>query len=322
MNDKLKAVIKVSIAALLISYLIFSGKLDFKFLLSNLSLDFFLTISIVLFLALLLNAYRWFLLLKFRGIHISFWKCFKLSFIGLFFNYAMPGGVGGDFVKLYYIVKANNQSLKYSAGVSVLLDRLLGLFSMILFANLSFFFFYNQVQDDSEKIIRLLIPSLSLLFGFLFVILFSFSNRIKSFLKKWVYKFPGASKLQNVSQEFRAFRKEPKVLFLTLGLSFVSQSLLVLFFVLCGFHLGFDLPVSVYFYVVPISIISSVVPITPAGIGVGQVAMDFLIYLYSGEKSNLGTSAMTLQQGIQFLLSLSGAVFYLMMKHDKRVQNA
>jgi len=50
---------------------------------------------------LIMMRWRWFVLTK--GIALSCLKAIELSFIGLFFNLALPGGVSGDFVKAYYL---------------------------------------------------------------------------------------------------------------------------------------------------------------------------------------------------------------------------
>ncbi|MGD0078703.1 MAG: lysylphosphatidylglycerol synthase transmembrane domain-containing protein, partial [Sedimentisphaerales bacterium] len=50
-------------------------------------------------------ASRWWLLLRTQGIHINIWAAIRLHFLGLFYNNAMPGSVGGDLIRAWYVTK-------------------------------------------------------------------------------------------------------------------------------------------------------------------------------------------------------------------------
>jgi hypothetical protein len=63
-----------------------------------------------------------------------------------------------------------------------------------------------------------------------------------------------------------------------------------------------------------IGIIVQALPISPAGIGVGQAAFFFLFNLSLGKESQLGPTAITMIQIMQFMWGLVGAYFYLQRK--------
>ena len=92
-----------------------------------------------------LAALRWWLLLRALGLQISPRRTFLLTWIGNFFNSTLPGAVTGDFVKGYYIVKTHAEESRTNAFMTVLIDRFVGLFGLIvisffsLVANLSIF---------------------------------------------------------------------------------------------------------------------------------------------------------------------------------------
>src|SRR5687768_8429401 len=50
----------------------------------------------------LLSAVRWQWLLRVQGIRLSWARVLLLTLIGVFFNFFIPGGTGGDVVKVYY----------------------------------------------------------------------------------------------------------------------------------------------------------------------------------------------------------------------------
>src|SRR4051812_47291945 len=51
----------------------------------------------------ILGALRWQILLRLQGVVLSWSRVFALVMIGLFFNFLIPGGTGGDVVKIFYL---------------------------------------------------------------------------------------------------------------------------------------------------------------------------------------------------------------------------
>ncbi len=80
---------------------------------------------------------RWWLLLRTQSIFIGFWAAVKLHYLGLFYNNFMPGSVGGDLVRAWYITKHSDKW--FEAALSVFVDRLIGLLSTLIIAA----FFYS-----------------------------------------------------------------------------------------------------------------------------------------------------------------------------------
>jgi len=78
-------------------------------------------------------AARWQCLLRVQEIHLSFSRVLALTMIGVFFNFFIPGGTGGDAVKMFYLVK-ETPGRRGKALLSVVVDRLIGLFALIFFA--------------------------------------------------------------------------------------------------------------------------------------------------------------------------------------------
>jgi len=73
--------------------------------------------------------FRW--LLSVQGIHLRYRECLKLSFAGNFLNFAAPfGSHGGDVFKAYFVSLHTDH--KTEAVTTVVLDRILGLSSLVL----------------------------------------------------------------------------------------------------------------------------------------------------------------------------------------------
>ncbi len=72
-----------------------------------------------------------------------------------------------------------------------------------------------------------------------------------------------------------------------------------------------DVHWQAYFFVVPIGQMLTAIPISPAGVGVGQAAFYFLFNIYLGHQSQLGPTVMTVGQVMMFGFGIIGAYFYL-----------
>src|SRR6266516_430386 len=81
---------------------------------------------------------RWQVLLRVQGIVLSGLRALAIVMIGLFFNMFLPGLVGGDAVRLYFVFQCA-PGRKTRATLSVVMDRLFGLFSILFLAGVSLF---------------------------------------------------------------------------------------------------------------------------------------------------------------------------------------
>ena len=80
-----------------------------------------------------LSGIRWQLLLRVQGIVLSWTRLFHLVLMGVAFNFLIPGGTGGDVVKVYFLLK-ETPGQRTRALLSVLVDRLIGLVALIAIA--------------------------------------------------------------------------------------------------------------------------------------------------------------------------------------------
>ena len=81
----------------------------------------------------ILAAVRWQVLLRVQGVRIGTWRLSALLMIGIFFNQFMPGGTGGDVVKIYYLLK-ETPGKRAQALLAALIDRIIGLLGLIIVA--------------------------------------------------------------------------------------------------------------------------------------------------------------------------------------------
>lgn len=134
MNPKLKksllTALKIAVSISLMAWVL--NKLDWTqigMMFHKVNIFYFL-LSIVFFvLSQLVAVYRFNLFVRNIGIRISFCTNSKLYLLGMFYNFFIPGGIGGDTYKVFLLSKAYKKSLK-SLGKIVFLDRFIGLLAI------------------------------------------------------------------------------------------------------------------------------------------------------------------------------------------------
>lgn len=320
-RERIKALmngaLKIVIAGGIIGWLVHTGRLDLKSI-AMIFQPVFLAVGLLLIgLSLFVNSERWRFIASPDNVKASRWSVFRLTLIGTFFNFAMPGGVGGDVVKAYYFSKEHPHA-RATAITSVVLDRALGLYAMLFMAVVAMTVDFNHVQEIPA--LRTLFVFLTLLFVGLsvaFILLFSRRFHRAGVWPKVLSILPLAEKFNKLYQASYDLGHRKKRIALVILMSFVSQSLAIFFLYLVGTMAGFGIPLSVYFLVAPIGYMATAIPISPAGVGVGQAAFLFLFDAYTGQSTNVGPLVITAQQAMTVLFGLAGAALYVKNRDPK-----
>lgn len=317
----LSTVLKMAIASGIIYWLVQSGKLNFSALKSMLSPGPFLLGLALLGLSILAATLRWRVLLETQSIHTKTWPLLKLTLIGTFFNYAMPGGVGGDLVKAFYFYRDQKES-RAAAVSSVAVDRILGLYTMVVMA-LSVMIYDFQHVATSAVLHKLFLLFCVIFLGFSLVLFLLFTRRpfFQDRIHKILSYLPKQDKFIKLYSSTQLYGSSPGHLLQVIGYSLVAQITSICFLILAGEVSGLadGTKWSTYFLVAPLGFMATAIPISPAGIGVGQAAFYFLFNNYLGYKSEIGPTIVTAMQMFQLLYGLVGAVFYLQRK-EKSVE--
>ncbi len=309
------AVLKFLVAAGLIAWVFSRGALDWNALKVALSPLPFLILGGLALAQVLVVVWRWQFLLKGQEFPVSFRESLSLTLIGIFFNYAMPGSVGGDIIKGYYLARGQQHGhRKVAAGVSVFMDRLIGFFVMMFSASLAIVAFYDRLSHD-PRLLAIGSATLLITLGFFAVLAFALSRRLQAPLKifsGFFRKLPGHAALESIYSAMHSYRRHPRDLFIAMALSMVNQLLLIVFFYATAQLLGETaIPLSVFWFCIPLGLVIQAVPIAPAGVGIGQAAFFFLFQTALQAPTQVGAVGITLLQAFQFLIGLVGAVIYL-----------
>ena len=86
--------------------------------------------------AVLLTFGRWYLLVRALEIPFTVRDALRLGFLGYLFNFVGPSSVGGDLIKAYFVAKDHREH-RGEVIATILLDRCLGMFSLIVVATIA-----------------------------------------------------------------------------------------------------------------------------------------------------------------------------------------
>jgi len=218
-------------------------------------------------LALTMIAVRWRMLLKIQDVTISMWESIRLTFLGQFFNAIVPGTVGGDLVKAYYVAK---HTPKVAAVlVSVFVDRLLGLVELVLLAGvmLGLLLAGGERSFDEMRLPVICMASIILVVGAMMTFLLSQRFRHALHLEKIYRRLPIAHHIAAAGDAAVRYRQRLGSMAWAVVISLISHLSFVTFVTLMGASLSIPAGWKEYFLYVPLIYIIGAIPLTPGGVG-------------------------------------------------------
>ena len=261
---------------------------------------------------LLINNLRWCLFLRAFGINAAFKETLKLTFMGLFFNFAMFGGVGGDLVKGYYLIR-DKKDKKLQAAISIFLDRFAGLYTMLIISLVTLLLNFNNISDHTYLMGLLLFVAVLFLGTSVFLMML-FTPWFYKIYRQILHKLPWD--IWNTNHKWKSLKFSYFVK--AIGFSFISLAICIVFFMVSGILMGFEVPFWIYVYAVPLGFVFMAIPISPGGIGVGQVATLALFSWGLGEETQVGPVTVSAFQLIGILWGLLGAFFYVRIRNKMK----
>ena len=261
----------------------------------------------------LLNALRWQLLLRSHGIKITYFHSLRFTYIGYFFNNLMPSLTGGDVIKGYYVAKSTTK--KAEAVTTILLDRLLGVFALLIYGLVGALLALHFP--------KLKIPSLIILGMFIAGLVCAFIVLNPRLGKKFKFltRIFGRGKLRefinNVFSALSFYRHRLGVISICILISLLLQGLMILLNYEIALILGMrNINFGLFFLIIPFVSIISAIPVSFAGWGVGEFAYKELFALVQGVPANIAVALSITLRLIIFLCSTIGLPLYIMHKHE------
>lgn len=256
--------------------------------------DYFIFATLSYLFTMYFSTMRWAYFVK---VQKRFKELFEIYMIGTFFNLFMPGTVGGDAIKAYYLYKGSQK--KGDSLVSVFMERYMGMCGLIFIALAGLVFGYKYISGSFIVTLMLLIIGIFVA-GSLFVVFFPY---------EMFYK-----KLTGVRKSIGTYLMNAKVVLYTFLLSLLVQGIGICVVYLLGLSIDVSASFSTYLIFVPIISVISMVPISFSGIGVREYSF---LYLFSivGVSKEKAVSLSLLWFLVMIITGLVGMFYYIKKKH-------
>lgn len=243
-----------------------------------------------------ISAYRWQVLAKPLGFNLSLREFFDYYLIGMFFSLFLPGSIGGDVLRMYYLARRCNRK-KREALLTVLAERGVGLVAVLMMTGA---ICLTPVVAPIPSAIRYTMIGMAAcaLLGYILV-------RVVP-VQALTQKFP---KLGILAQA-EVYWKDTPLLLNSVGISVLIQLVMIAIQVMITMALGIKIPLLYLVAVYGIVGLISVIPISFNGIGVREGAYTSLFAL-AGIPAHTGLAFALYWFLISALTSLVGGLILL-----------
>jgi len=250
-------------------------------ILSLIRLDFFIISFLLLFVILLLKGVKWKLILKSQNTEINLLNSVKYFLIGFFFSSFTPGRIG-DITRATYLARSSSLALALS---SVVLDRVIDIVLLVIFASLAsiaFFFTYNLTVLPFEILILtgiLIFAMIFLLFKekYLRIILRPAFNLLvpENFKKKIKIGF------SDFFLSVKLVLKNKFEFLLAIVIGIVVWIISIVFTYYLALSINLNIPFEFMFLLYPIITLGDILPISVSGLGTREAIIIFLFSFIS-----------------------------------------
>lgn len=231
---------------------------------------------VTLILGKIITSYRWQVILRAQDVEISLRFLVGSVFVGQFFNSFLPTTIGGDAMRAYDTAALSKDSTK--SVVSVIADRMIGVFALALLAILALLIGWAGNQDVSFYVIPVLLVFFLCSAGVLLV----FNERLYLILDRLlkITRMEKAARLLgDAHNSFNMLKETPQVLFIAFLASLLLQINVILFYYLIGLSLDLGISFLYFAMIVPVALVVLLVPFSINGIGIRE---GIFVYLLTG----------------------------------------
>jgi uncharacterized protein (TIRG00374 family) len=260
-------------------------------------------------LVLVCGAFRWQLLMRVQGISLGWFRVWKLVMIGMFFNLCLPGGVGGDLIKVFFAMREAPKS-KSAVFLSIIVDRIAGMFALIIVSAGVFAWFYKPLM--SLPMIRAFLITVGVIFG-AFLLLIAIGIVIDKFhlARRLPPKMPGHAAILDTARAFSIYARDWKAV---LGAVLISMPLNAFIFgtaIFAAFAFVGNPGAAAMTSVIPIVNTISSLPISLAGIGVREGLFSVMLHSLYGTPEDLAVLISITGFALGVGWGLIGGIIYL-----------
>jgi uncharacterized protein (TIRG00374 family) len=263
----------------------------------------------------ILATVRWQILLRIQRITLSWLRTFGIVMIGLFFNMFLPGLIGGDMVRLYFVFKCVPRQ-KTRSTLSVVMDRLFGLFSILFLGAISLAFRFDWLKRSGTSL-HLTYLALSLLSGGVVLVALLFSAVRFGLLGKVPKQTPFRKTIVESGEALNLYRGRPAIMAVLFLITIVSHVAYYLSYYCAGQSLhaaGRVASLADMLSIMPLVNTVTALPISFGGAGLRETLFQELLGNLAHVPKAIAAFSASLGFAIQASWGLLGAAVYLLSR--------
>jgi uncharacterized membrane protein YbhN (UPF0104 family) len=306
LGEQWRLLLKVAISTILIAWIVGQAtSVDIFAAVWSASMPLLFGAYLLIFLGIMLSISRWWLLLRTQGAPLPWLRLLRSYLIAMFFNSFLPSTVGGDASRAYDCYRMSGGSPR--AMSTVLLDRLLGLLALLIFALFSLHF-----AQSLSKHLPILTPWLSLgmvaLAGVIGSVFFGLPSRRLTPALALVPR-PLYRGITLIVGAFDLYGGQWRTLVIAFALSMVLQLNVIVHFILIAHALGLEVPARDFCLIVPLVSFVVMLPISINGIGLRENALAVMLGYYGAAPAEAVALAWLVHFG-SISCAVTGGVLY------------
>jgi len=265
---------------------------------------------LILFSTTLLQTLRWSVILRSFNLSARYLELFRIVLIGCFFNLFLPSSVGGDFFRAYYLGKHERIGVPVAA-TTTLIDRLSGMFALMLLGLVCSFFFPQSLGGIP---LNLIFVGIFLVFSAGIIVFFHpVPHRLLEKLLARIGAKGLAEKTPPIYAGTTRFRKNIPDLLLTTGLSITIQVISITSVWVAARAINITAPFLLFLIFIPLINIAIAVPLTINGVGLRE-SMYFLLFSQIGVPMEASITLSLVTFLMYLAMALPGGVVYSIFK--------
>jgi glycosyltransferase 2 family protein len=267
----------------------------------------------------LLATVRWQMLLRIQGITLGWLRTFAIVMIGLFFNMFLPGLIAGDAVRLYFVFKCAPRQ-KTLATLSVAMDRILGMLSILFLTGLSLAVRFGWLSRSGATLHIVYLVMALLGVGCVCVLLL-FAAVHFGLLHKLPKRMPFRSAIAESGKALQLYGAHLGVMSIAFAITVVAHIMYYLSFYCAAESLyamrSASLSVTDILSIMPLVNTVTALPISFGGVGVRETLFQELLGNLAHVPPAIAAVSASLGFAIQASWGLLGAVVFLAAKKLK-----
>lgn len=260
-------------------------------------------------LTIYLTAFRWRLLMLIQGIVLDLRSVLRLSYLGEFFNNFLPGAMGGDAIKAYYVMRHTGR--KGATLVSIFANRFVGLLVMVGISVITLAVWILSGRGEAAALKQPVFSMFFIAIAIALVLFLALSKGVNESLalQGLIAKLPFSRQLEVLRAAMHRHRSMDGMLTPVILYSVLIVIAFILSVMLVGISLGINLAWYQYFLYMPLIMIMTAVPITPGGIGIME---ELFLYFFSSAGDPQKVLALALLYRLTLVIcGLPGVVIFM-----------